>query len=116
VDFAIENCDKLDGISFQPVSFTGRDEELSDETRRQRRYTTSHLAHDLHRHTNGKIDAHRDWFPLGAMGAFGALADHLRSLNGPQGPTFDSVGCSCHPNCGAKVVLVANRKTKVWST
>jgi uncharacterized radical SAM superfamily Fe-S cluster-containing enzyme len=117
VDFAIQNCDKLDGVSFQPVSFTGRDEEVSDETRRQRRYTTSHLAHDLHRHTQGKIDAHRDWFPLGAMGAFGALADHLRSLNGPQGPnTFGSVGCSCHPNCGASVVLVANRHTKVWST
>ncbi len=116
VDYAIENCDKLDGVSFQPVSFTGRDEEVTDEQRHSRRYTTSHLAYDLHKHTNGKIDAHRDWFPLGAMGAFGALADHLRSLNGPQGPTFGSVGCSCHPNCGASVVLVANRKTKVWST
>ncbi len=117
LDFALANCDKLDGVSFQPVSFTGRDEEVSDEDRRRQRYTTSHLAHDLHRHTNGKIDKHRDWFPLGAMGAFGALADHLRSLNGPQGPnSFGSIGCSCHPNCGASVVLVANKNTKVWST
>jgi len=115
LDFAIANSDKLDGVSFQPVSFTGRDEEVSDEDRRRKRYTTSHLAHALHDHTGGKIDAHRDWYPLGAMGAFGALADHLRSLNGPQGATFGSVGCSCHPNCGASVVLVANRNTKVWA-
>jgi len=116
VDFAIQNSEMLDGVSFQPVSFTGRDEDVSDDERRAKRYTTSHLARDLHRHTQGKIDMYRDWYPLGAMGAFGALADHLRSLNGPQGPTFGSVGCSCHPNCGASAVLVANRKTKVWST
>ncbi len=115
LDFALANSDRLDGVSFQPVSFTGRDEEVSDEERRRKRYTTSHLAHALHEHTHGKIDAHRDWYPLGAMGAFGALADHLRSLNGPEGPTFGSVGCSCHPNCGASVVLVANRETKVWA-
>jgi uncharacterized radical SAM superfamily Fe-S cluster-containing enzyme len=115
LDFAIANCDKLDGVSFQPVSFTGRDEEVSDEERRSKRYTTSNLARDLHAHTQGKIDMYRDWYPLGAMGAFGALSDHLRSLNGPEGPSFGSVGCSCHPNCGASVVLVANRETKVWA-
>jgi hypothetical protein len=26
----------------------------------------------------GKIDPYRDWYPLGAMGSFTALADHLR--------------------------------------
>jgi hypothetical protein len=44
--FAIANIDKVNTVSFQPVSFTGRDEEIDDETRRKQRYTLSHLAHD----------------------------------------------------------------------
>ena len=31
VKFALENCDKISFVSFQPVSFTGRDEDISDE-------------------------------------------------------------------------------------
>ena len=116
LDFSIQNCQELDGVSFQPVSFTGRDEEVTPEERRQKRYTTSHLARDLMRHTGGKIDMYRDWYPLGAMGAFGWLADHLRALNGPEEPGgFGAVNCSCHPNCGASVVLVSNMKTKQWA-
>ena len=33
VKFALENCDKISFVSFQPVSFTGRDEDISDEDR-----------------------------------------------------------------------------------
>ena len=47
VKFALENCDKISFVSFQPVSFTGRDEDISDEDRHARRYTLSHLARDL---------------------------------------------------------------------
>ena len=106
----------MGGVSFQPVSFTGRDEEISDADRHRQRYTISHMAHEFERHTGGKIDRYRDWFPLGAFGQFSALADHLRSLQGPEGPNFGSLACSCHPNCGASLLLVANRKTKEWST
>ena len=31
VKFAVENCDKISFVSFQPVSFTGRDEDIDDE-------------------------------------------------------------------------------------
>ncbi|MGH7436962.1 MAG: radical SAM protein, partial [Polyangiaceae bacterium] len=116
LDFAIDGCDALDGVSFQPVSFTGRDEEVTDAQRHARRYTISHLARALQAHTGGKIDPYRDWYPLGAMGAFGALADHLRSIHGPDGASFGAVNCSCHPNCGSSVILVANRVTKQWAT
>ena len=117
LEFVIENCDKMGGVSFQPVSFTGRDEDITDEDRRRQRYTISHLAHDLARYFDGKIDPYRDWFPLGAMGAFTALADHLRALNGPQQPgvQFGGLCCSCHPNCGSSVLLAANTRTKVWA-
>ena len=40
----------------------------------------------------------------------------LRSLHGPDGTSFGAVNCSCHPNCGASVVLVANHRTKPWAT
>ena len=33
VKFALQNCDKISFVSFQPVSFTGRDEEIADEER-----------------------------------------------------------------------------------
>src|SRR5664280_901300 len=47
IRFAIRNIDKINAVSFQPVSFTGRDEEIDDETRKKQRYTLSHLAHDV---------------------------------------------------------------------
>jgi len=33
IEFALENPKKINFLSFQPVSFTGRDEEVSDERR-----------------------------------------------------------------------------------
>src|SRR6187455_1478463 len=47
VQFAIDNADKITVVSFQPVSFTGRDEDISTEQRKAQRYTLSHLAHDI---------------------------------------------------------------------
>ena len=49
IKFALQNCDKISFVSFQPVSFTGRDEDISDADRHARRYTLSHLAHDVKR-------------------------------------------------------------------
>ncbi len=34
IQFALDNPKQISFISFQPVSFTGRDEEISDERRR----------------------------------------------------------------------------------
>lgn len=78
LQFCIDNSDKIGSISYQPVSFTGRDEDISDELRHSQRYTIYHLAHELESWSGGKIEAHRDWFPLGAGTIFTALADHLR--------------------------------------
>ncbi len=47
VQFALDNPRKISFLSFQPVSFTGRDEEITDERRQAQRYTLSHLAHDV---------------------------------------------------------------------
>ncbi len=38
---------KVQTIAFQPVSFTGRDEDVSDELRIKQRYTLAGMTHDL---------------------------------------------------------------------
>ncbi len=110
-DFMIRNSDKIGALSFQPVSFTGRDEAISDQERREKRYTISHLAHEISRHTGGKVDIYRDWYPLGSMGSLSWLADHLRGT----GVDFGGMNCSCHPECGASLNLVVNWHTKAWA-
>src|SRR5687767_3216675 len=77
VKFALENCDKISFVSFQPVSFTGRDEEISDAERHAKRYTLSHLAEDLKRQT-GVSEPLRDWFPLSASSAISRVTDLLQ--------------------------------------
>jgi hypothetical protein len=107
LDFAIANADKITVVSFQPVSFTGRDEDISDHDRTRQRYTLSHLAHDVKSQT-GVTEPMRDWFPLSAMGPFSDLADLM------QDPTSNlgALNCGCHPNCGMGTVLFVNKKTK----
>src|SRR5258708_5512064 len=107
LDFLLANCDKMGGISFQPVSFTGRDENITDEDRRRQRYTISHMAHEMKRYYGGKIDPYRDWYPLGAMGGFTVLADHLRALNGPDQPSFGGLARPPPPNFRARGALPA---------
>ncbi len=111
LQFTIDNCAKMGAVSFQPVSFTGRDEGISDEDRHRQRYTLSHLALQLQKWSNGKIDPYRDWYPIGVGSAFTILADYLR------GPDVDFGGMcvSCHPNCGASVYLLANTRTGAWA-
>jgi 7,8-dihydro-6-hydroxymethylpterin dimethyltransferase len=107
VQFAIDNADKVTVVSFQPVSFTGRDEEIDDERRARERYTLSHLAWDLHRQL-GLTEPHRDWFPLSAMTSMSDVVDLLLGANAE----FGALNCGCHPNCGIGTVLIVNKRTK----
>lgn len=107
VEFAIENADKITVVSFQPVSFTGRDEDISDELRKTQRYTLSHLAYDLKKQC-GFSEPMRDWFPLSAMGPFSDLTDTLLGERADWG----SMKCGCHPNCGIGTILFVHKETK----
>jgi hypothetical protein len=107
VEFAIDNADKVTVVSFQPVSFTGRDEDVDDERRRAQRYTLSHLAHDL-KDQLGVTEPLRDWFPLSAMNPFSDVVDLLLDAS----EKFGSLNCGCHPNCGIGTVLLVHKKTK----
>jgi uncharacterized radical SAM superfamily Fe-S cluster-containing enzyme len=107
IDFAIANADKITVVSFQPVSFTGRDEDVTDEVRKKQRYTLSHLAHDVKKQT-GQTEPLRDWFPLSAMGPFSDLTDTLMGERSDWG----ALKCGCHPDCGIGTVLFVNKRTK----
>jgi uncharacterized radical SAM superfamily Fe-S cluster-containing enzyme len=110
VKFALENCEKISFVSFQPVSFTGRDEDIPDAERHAKRYTLSHLARDLRTQT-GVTEPLRDWFPLSASAVFSDVTDLM------QGPNADwgSLKCGCHPDCGVGTAFMVSKKTKEWA-
>jgi 7,8-dihydro-6-hydroxymethylpterin dimethyltransferase len=106
VRFGIENIDKINALSFQPVSFTGRDEDIDEETRKRQRYTLSHLARDV-KEQAGVGEPMRDWFPLSASGPFSDLRDLLGGLESNWG----ALKCGCHPNCGIATMLLVRPDT-----
>jgi uncharacterized radical SAM superfamily Fe-S cluster-containing enzyme len=107
IRFALENPKKISFIAFQPVSFTGRDELITEQRRLQQRYTLAHLAHDVHDQV-GITEPTRDWFPLSLMGAFADFAD---VVHGPESD-WGQVSCGCHPNCGVGTAVMVNKETK----
>ena len=107
VKFAAENIDKVQTIAFQPVSFTGRDEDISDEDRVKQRYTLAGMTHDLKEQLDGVLEPMRDWFPLSSYSAFTSVMDMLQGADAPWGWS----SCNCHPNCGIFTLMVVNKKT-----
>jgi uncharacterized radical SAM superfamily Fe-S cluster-containing enzyme len=107
VQFALDNPKKINFLSFQPVSFTGRDEEITNERRYAQRYTLSHLAHDVQNQT-GIGEPIRDWFPISFMGTFTDWAD---LVHGPQA-SWGQLNCGCHPNCGIGMAVMIDKETK----
>ncbi|MEE9234875.1 MAG: radical SAM protein [Candidatus Acidoferrales bacterium] len=110
IRFARENPKKVAFIAFQPVSFTGRDEDITPERRLRQRYTLSHLAHDV-KDQLGITEPTRDWFPLSMFSTFSDFAD---LVHGPEAD-WGQVSCSCHPNCGVGTALMINKENGEWA-
>jgi uncharacterized radical SAM superfamily Fe-S cluster-containing enzyme len=107
IQFAMDNPKKISFISFQPVSFTGRDEEVTDERRMRQRYTLSHMALDV-KEQLGISEPTRDWFPISLMSVFSDFAD---LVHGPEA-SWGQMSCGCHPNCGVGTAFMINKETK----
>jgi uncharacterized radical SAM superfamily Fe-S cluster-containing enzyme len=107
IEFALDNPRKINFLSFQPVSFTGRDEEVTPERRAAQRYTLSHLAHDVKNQT-GLGEPTRDWFPISFMSTFTDWAD---VVHGPD-REWGQLTCGCHPNCGVGMAIMIDKETK----
>ncbi len=110
VKFAMENPKKIAFVSFQPVSFTGRDEDITPERRLRQRYTLSHLARDVSQQV-GKIEPTRDWFPISFISTFAGFSD---LVHGPESQ-WGALSCGCHPNCGVGTAIMINKETKEWA-
>ena len=102
LEFALERG--LFGLIFQPIMFAGRDGSVSPEVRHARRYTLSHLAHDLADQVSWDWQPMRDWFPASGFAMLGYLADRLRG-------SHTSMVCTAAPNSGVGSPLVINAKT-----
>ncbi len=89
---AFENLDVVSGISFQPMTFTGR---YPEEERLAKRFTLSDLAHAFDAQSG--ITRNGDWFPLSAA------APLIRFAGSLAGTTF--VNHACHPHCGIMSLL-----------
>ncbi|HVH89100.1 MAG TPA: radical SAM protein [Terriglobales bacterium] len=107
IQFALDNPKTISFLSFQPVSFTGRDEEVTDERRMAQRYTLSHLAHDV-KNQVGLGEPARDWFPISFMSTFSDWADLVHGPNADWG----QLSCGCHPNCGIGTAMMIDKETK----
>jgi uncharacterized radical SAM superfamily Fe-S cluster-containing enzyme len=107
IEFALDNPKRINFLSFQPVSFTGRDEEVTPERRAAQRYTLSHLAHDVKNQT-GLGEPVRDWFPISFMGTFTDWADVVHGKDAAWG----QLTCGCHPNCGVGMAVMIDKETK----
>ena len=109
VRFALDNPKKIPFLSFQPVSFTGRDEAITDERRIAQRYTLANLAHDVKNQT-GLGEPVRDWFPISFMSTFSDFADLVHGPNADWG----QLSCGCHPNCGVGMAVMCDKETKEY--
>jgi uncharacterized radical SAM superfamily Fe-S cluster-containing enzyme len=106
IQFALDNPKRIPFLSFQPVSFTGRDEEVTDERRMAQRYTLAHLAHDVKNQT-GLGEPTRDWFPLSFISTFSDWSD---LVHGPD-YSWGQLSCGCHPNCGVGMAVMVDKQT-----
>jgi uncharacterized radical SAM superfamily Fe-S cluster-containing enzyme len=110
IQFALDNPKKISFLSFQPVSFTGRDEAVTDDRRHAQRYTLSHLAHDV-KNQIGMGEPTRDWFPISFMSTFSDFADLIHGPNADWG----QLSCGCHPNCGIGMAVMIDKESKEFA-
>ena len=107
IRFVADHIEKIHGVIFQPVMFSGRDEDISADERYARRYPVSQIAYDLHAQTSFGWEPMRDWFPVSAYASFANLCDVLH----PEA-ALGSLFCDIHPNQGMFSPILINSTTR----
>lgn len=99
--FALDNIDVVSGISWQPVSFTGR---IDYNQLAAQRYTLGDLAHDLAKYPG--VDVKRDMFPLSLVVP---ISDVLEALTGDP-----KIRASSHPLCAFGTYFLVSSEGKAY--
>jgi uncharacterized radical SAM superfamily Fe-S cluster-containing enzyme len=101
VNIALKNIDITQGVSFQPVVFTGRN---SKENIIEQRVTLSDIAIGVEEQT-GYANAKEDWFPLSALTPFSNLARYTTNK--------EITTASCHPHCALCAFFFVDKKNNI---
>ena len=99
--FAVANIDVISGISYQPVSFTGR---IDPAQLAAQRYTLGDLAHDI-ADASGAVPL-RDIYPLSIVVPLGQL---LQALTGQP-----KIRPSSHPDCAMGTYFLVSPEGKAY--
>jgi len=91
VRFALENIDIVRGVNFQPVSFCGRINKISDEKREKQRVDYVMLMKEIEKEFKGDI-SREDFYPVPFVFPISKLIELLK------GET--QVEFTAHPGCG----------------
>lgn len=100
LEFALENIDIMSGISYQPVTFTGR---ISYKEREKKRFTLTDLARCIEEQT-GIADRYSDWYPLNSTAPFSRLLGKIRGE--------ETVTLTCHTHCSIGTYLFVDQNKK----
>ncbi len=100
LEFALENIDIMSGISYQPVTFTGR---ISYKERQQKRFTLTDLARCIEEQT-GIANRYEDWYPLNSTAPFSRLLGKIRGE--------ETVTLTCHSHCSIGTYLFVDKNKK----
>jgi len=109
IEFAAKNSDRVFGVLFQPIMFTGRDEQIDDDARYRQRYTLSQLANDLKTQSKVEWEPMRDWWPMACYSIFSTYVDMVHPKR-ERGSLFVNE----HPDSGIFSPLLVNRRTGEW--
>ena len=99
--FAVANADVVSGISYQPVSFSGR---IDPAELQQKRYTLGDLAIDLGK-ASGAVPL-RDMYPLSIVAPLGQF---LQALSGQP-----KIRPSCHTDCAFGTYFLVSPEGKAF--
>lgn len=100
LQFAVDNVDVISGISYQPVSFTGRIDYKQLEAMR---YTTGDLVEDIARASGA--DVYRDFYPLSFVTPFSQL---LSAMTGAP-----KITSCCHTDCALGTYFFVSAEGKL---
>jgi hypothetical protein len=99
--FAVERADVISGISYQPVSFSGR---IDPDELAARRYTLGDLAGDIAAASGA--EPLRDMYPLSIVTALGQF---LQAVTGQP-----KIRPSCHPDCAFGTYFLVSPEGKAY--